>query len=58
MNVANIRKCLLTLAGFLGSIAASGIVQGTLLTKLTLVISIIGAVVSALVFVIPNKPVA
>jgi hypothetical protein len=56
MNLSNIRKFLLTLAASLGSVAASGIIQGTLATKLTLVISIIGVVASALVFFVPNTP--
>lgn len=56
MTVSKVRKFLLALAASLGSVAATGIIQGTLLTKLTLVIAIIGAVGSALVYFTPNTP--
>lgn len=52
------RKFLLTIAGFLGSILATGLVQGALFTKVTLAVAIVGAVASALVYVVANVPAA
>lgn len=49
------RKFLLSIAGFLGAILATGIVQGALFTKVSLALAIVGAVASALVYVVDNN---
>ena len=59
-SIAEVRKSLLALTGVLGMVAASGIIQGTLETRLTLSEAVIGAIATALVYKVPNavaKPV-
>ena len=48
------RKTLITIVGLLTAILATGLVQGQLFTRLTLVLTLIGAVTSALVYAVRN----